>query len=207
MPNLTPFYDTLSWALENTWPMLTLFLVIVIILRLTKAIINKEKLIFYKEFYNLIFILYILLLYYMLLSTEGAVRGINLIPFKEMTRYTIGSKSFMYNVIGNIVLFIPFGYFVSDYLKANKIRHIMIDSILISLSAEIIQYLIGRAFDIDDIILNAVGSLIGFMIYITIIKLKEILPSFLKNNIFYNILATIIIIIIILICSRMWGFI
>lgn len=207
MPNLTPFYDTLSWALENTWPMLTLFLVIVIILRLTKAIINKEKLIFYKEFYNLIFILYILLLYYMLLSTEGAVRGINIIPFKEMTRYTIGSKSFMYNVIGNIVLFIPFGYFVSDYLKANKIRHIMIDSILISLSAEIIQYLIGRAFDIDDIILNAVGALIGFMIYITIMNIKEKLPAFLKNNIFYNILAILIIVIIVLICNRMWGFI
>ena len=122
-----------------------------------------------------------------------------------MTRYNIGSKLFFYNVIGNIVLFIPFGYFVSDYLKAKKIHHILIVSILISLTAETIQYKIGRAFDIDDIILNVLGAIIGFMCYISMRAIKNHLPKFLQNNIFYNIIAIIILIMIIFLFGSIWG--
>lgn len=205
MDNLSPFYETFYWAINNTWPMLTLFTIIMLVLKITKVIINKDHFTFYKEFYNLLFIIYILLLYYLLLSTEKAASGINFIPFKEMTRYNIGSKLFFYNVIGNIVLFIPFGYFVSDYLKAKKIHHILIVSILISLTAETIQYKIGRAFDIDDIILNVLGAIIGFMCYISMRAIKNHLPKFLQNNIFYNIIAIIILIMIIFLFGSIWG--
>lgn len=205
MTNLSPFYETFYWAINNTWPMLTLFGIIMLSLKLTKVIINKDHFTFYKEFYNFLFIIYILLLYYLLLSTEKAASGINLIPFKEMTRYSIGSELFFYNVVGNIVLFIPFGYFVSDYLKAKKIHHILIVSILISLTAETIQYKIGRAFDVDDIILNVIGAILGFMFYISIQAIKNHLPKFLQNNIFYNILAIFVLIIIILLFGSIWG--
>ncbi len=205
MTNLSPFYETFYWAINNTWPMLTLFGIIMLSLKLTKVIINKDHFTFYKEFYNFLFIIYILLLYYLLLSTEKAASGINLIPFKEMTRYSIGSELFFYNVVGNIVLFIPFGYFVSDYLKAKRIHHILIVSILISLTAETIQYKIGRAFDVDDIILNVIGAILGFMFYISIQAIKNHLPKFLQNNIFYNILAIFVLIIIILLFGSIWG--
>ena len=111
--------------------MLTLFIVIMTVLKLSRVFINNDKFVFYKEFYNLLFIIYILLLYYLLLGTENASSGMNFTPFKEITRYSIGSKAFFYNVIGNIVLFIPFGYFVSDYLKAKKTHQILISSIII----------------------------------------------------------------------------
>lgn len=205
MANLSPFYETFYWAISNTWPMLTLFVAIMVVLKITRVVINNDRFVFYKEFYNLLFIIYILLLYYLLLSTEKAASGINLIPFKEMTRYNIGSKLFFYNVIGNIVLFIPFGYFVSDYLKAKKIHHILIDSILISLTAELIQYKIGRAFDVDDIILNVLGAILGFMCYISIRAIKNHLPKFLQNNIFYNLLAILVIIAIIFLFGSIWG--
>lgn len=205
MANLSPFYETFYWAINNTWPMLTLFIVIMVVLKVTRVIINNDHFVFYKEFYNLLFILYILLLYYLLLSTEKAASGINLTPFREMTRYNIGSKLFFYNVIGNIVLFIPFGYFVSDYLKAKKIHHILIVSILISLTAELIQYKIGRAFDVDDIILNVLGAILGFMCYISIRAIKTHLPKFLQNNVFYNFLAILVILIIIFLFGSIWG--
>lgn len=205
MANLSPFYETFYWALSNTWPMLTLFVVIVTVLKLTKVFINNEKFVFYKEFYSLMFIIYILLLYYLLLSTEKAASGVNFIPFKEMTRYSIGSKGFFYNVIGNIVLFMPFGYFVSDYLKAKQTHQILLVSIIISLTAELIQFKIGRAFDVDDIILNVIGAILGFMVYISIRAIKNHLPKFLQNNIFYNILALIVIIIMIFLFGSIWG--
>lgn len=197
MENLSPFFDTLEWVVKNTWPMLTLFIAIICVVRLSATIINHEKFIFYKDFYSLLAIIYFLLLYYLLLSTEKAASGVNLTPFKEMTRYRIGSNLFVYNVIGNIALFIPYGYFISDTLKAKKVTHIFIPALITSLTAEIIQYKIGRAFDVDDVILNVAGAIIGLLIYLSIQKIKDKLPAFLKNNIFYNILAVIVLIIII----------
>lgn len=205
MKNLIPVYDTLYTTLLSTWPMITLFVAIVVILRITRIIINHEKFIFYKEFYNLLFIIYLLLLYYLLLSTENASSGLNLVPFKEITRYQIGTTQFFYNVIGNIVLFLPFGFFVSDFVKAKKTHQILIVSILISLTAELIQFKIGRAFDIDDIILNVTGAILGFLCYKGLRAIKRKLPSILKNNIFYNILAIIILVIIVLVFIKIWG--
>ena len=205
MTGLQPFFETLKNTLATAWPMLTLFVVILSVMKISQIIINKEKIVFYKEFYDLLMIIYILLLYQMLLSTENASSGINLIPFKEITRYSIGSTLFLYNVIGNIALFIPFGFFISNKLKAKKTHQIIIISAVISLTAELIQYKIGRAFDIDDILLNVTGAIIGFMCYTTIQLIKRKLPSFLQNNIFYNILAIIVIAIIFLLFGSMWG--
>lgn len=200
-----PFYETFYNAINNMWPMLSLFVVIMIVLKLTKVFINNDKFIFYKEFYNLLFIIYVLLLYYLLLSTENATSGMNFIPFREMTRYSIGSTAFYYNVIGNIVLFMPFGYFVSDYLKAKKVHQIILVSLIISLTAELIQFKIGRAFDVDDLILNVLGAILGFMCYISVRAIKAHLPNFLKNDFFYNFLAIIVIVIMIILFGNIWG--
>ncbi len=206
MKYLTPFYDTFYNAMASIWPMLLLFVVILIVIRFAKLIINKEKFTFYKDFYTLLFILYMLALYYLLLSTENATAyGSNLVPFKEMTRYSMGSRGFFYNVMGNIALFIPFGFFVSYYIKANKTHQIVLISIITSLTAELIQFKIGRAFDIDDIILNTIGAIIGFLAYLGIKIIKDKLPKKLQSNVFYNILAIFILIIIILVFYFMWG--
>lgn len=207
MTSLKPFFETLRTTLAASWPMLTLFIVILAVMRISQIIINKEKITFYKEFYDLLTIIYVLLLYQMLLSTENASSGINIIPFKEITRYEIGSTLFFYNVIGNIALFIPFGYFMSDKLKAKKTTHIIIISAIISLTAELIQYKIGRAFDIDDVLLNVTGAIIGYFVYTIIQQIKHKLPNALKNNIFYNILAILVILIIIILFGSIWGII
>ena len=99
--------QTVQNAISSTWPMLVIFVVILSTIRLTYLSIHKEKFIFYKEFLNLIFIIYVLLLYQLLTNVEtNTSGGYNLIPFTEITRYEVGSKLFMYNVIGNIVIFI-----------------------------------------------------------------------------------------------------
>ena len=207
MTSLKPFFETLRTTLVASWPMLTLFIVILAVMRISHIIINKEKITFYKEFYDLLTTIYVLLLYQMLLSTENASSGINIIPFREITRYEIGSTLFFYNVIGNIALFIPFGYFMSDKLKAKKTTHIIIISTIISLTAELIQYKIGRAFDIDDVLLNVTGAIIGYFGYTIIQQIKHKLPNVLQNNIFYNILAILVILIIIILFGSIWGII
>lgn len=206
MQNISPFYETLYETLMKTWPMITLFVIILISVKISHMVINHEKMIFYKDLYMLLAIVYFLLLYYLLLSMEnGATSGVNFIPFREILRFKFGSRMFMYNVVGNIVLFIPFGYFISDALKAKKISHILVVSFIVSLTAEIIQSQIGRAFDVDDILLNVIGSIVGFMIYISIQAIKNHLPHVLQNNIFYNIIAILVLLFIIVLFGSIWG--
>lgn len=194
-------------VLYDSWPMLTIFVVVLSSVRLLHMIDNNEKIVFYEEFLNLLFLLYALIIYRLLTNTEGATSGINLIPFKEILRYDLHSELFYYNVIGNIVLFIPFGFFVSRYVNAKKASHILITSAIISLTIEIVQYKIGRAFDIDDVLLNVVGSIFGFLIFIAFSAIKNHLPKFLKRDAFYNFICIIIIIVIIFYLSRIldWG--
>lgn len=198
--------DAISNVLYDSWPMLTIFIVVLACVRILYMIDNNEKLVFYEEFLNLFFIIYALVLYRILTNTEGATSGLNLIPFKEILRYKFNSELFYYNVIGNIVIFIPFGYFVSRHVNAKKASHILIATAIISFTVETIQYRIGRAFDIDDILLNVVGSLAGFLLYIALTAIHNHLPKFLQKNAFYNILCIIVIILIIFYLGRILNF-
>lgn len=185
--------NTFKEALLNVWPMLVIFLVVIVAIRISYLKINNEKFIFYKEFANLIFIIYALLLYELLTSAElNTSGGLNIVPFTEIFRYKIGSSLFVYNVIGNILVFVPFGYFVSSYVKASKISHILIISLVTSLTVEVVQLQIGRSFDIDDIILNVVGSIIGFFLFIGLSAIKKHLPKIFQKDILYNILCIVL---------------
>ena len=198
--------QTVQNAISSTWPMLVIFVVILSTIRLTYLSIHKEKFIFYKEFLNLIFIIYVLLLYQLLTNVEtNTSGGYNLIPFTEITRYEVGSKLFMYNVIGNIVIFIPFGYFVSGYIKASKWSHILAVSVISSLTVEVVQLQIGRSFDIDDIILNVCGAIIGFLLYIGLCAIKKHLPKFLQRDFVYNIVCIVLTILIVLYFLKIMG--
>ena len=197
--------DILKTSIDEMWPMLTIFLVVIAVVRVAAIKNNNEKLVFYKEFSNLLFIIYILLLYELLTRAElNTVRGYNLVPFSEMFRYEIGSTSFYLNVVGNIVIFIPFGYLISTYIKPKRILSILIVSVISSATVEFVQLCIGRSFDVDDIILNSLGAIIGFLIYIGLGAIKKHLPGIFKKDIIYNILCFIILIIMVLyLLSRM----
>ena len=160
---------------------------------------------FYIEFSNLLFIIYILLLYELLTRSElNTVRGYNLVPFTEIFRYEIGSQAFLMNVVGNIVIFIPFGYLISTYIKPKRILTILIVSVITSATVESVQLCIGRSFDIDDIILNSLGAIIGFLLYVALNAIKKYLPGIFAKDIIYNILCLIILAIMVLyLLSRM----
>lgn len=149
-----------------TWPMILLTCIVLIIFRITYIIKNKVKINLYHELLMLLFIIYILSMFQIVTSQDvSGEHGINVTLFRELTRYKLGSRLFYRNIIGNIVLFAPFGYFSTAYLKLNKKREILLLTFIISLVIEFIQLNIGRAFDVDDIILNLVGGLIGYFIY------------------------------------------
>ncbi len=193
-------------TLKEIWPMLIIFLVVIASIRFTSIKVNNEKFLFYKEFLNIVFILYAMLLFQLLTDTElNITSGINLVPFTEIMRYEVGTQAFKMNVIGNILIFIPFGYFVSSYVKASKINHILFVSALTSFTVEFIQHYIGRSFDIDDIILNVLGSIIGFLLYIALNAIEKHLPRFFRSTTFYNIVCIVMLLVFVVYFTRLIG--
>ena len=194
---ITPFDDTIKTFMTLTWPMVVICVMTFASIRITYLIKNKQEFIFYKEIFYLFFLMYILCLFQIVTfeDTSTLVSGNNFEPFKEILRYQLGSRLFFKNVIGNVVLFIPYGIFASMYTKIEKPHHALGLIFFASATVEITQLLIGRVFDIDDIILNVIGGMIGFLIYITIKKIGDSLPKVFRSNIFLNILSVLLVII------------
>lgn len=195
------FYTLLS----DIWPIFLIFAVAIISIRISYIAENHEKFVLYKEFFSFVFIIYILLLFELVTNTDVQGYSNNFIPFREILRYDIGSKYFIWNVIGNVLLFTPYGFAISLYLKTKKSLRPFIICFITSLTIESVQMFIGRSFDIDDIILNCIGGLLGFLLYRLFVITKEHLPKFLRSETFYNILTVLIIVIIIFYCISFGG--
>ncbi|WP_347708025.1 VanZ family protein [Clostridium sp. D43t1_170807_H7] len=110
-------------------------------------------------------------------------KGINYIPFVEtikMFRNDFADIHIaLYNVIGNILLFIPLGFCIPLFFnKKNKLSKVILYGFTASLIIEVLQLFTPyNITDIDDIIFNTFGTVIGFIIF-------NIIYTILKN---YNI--------------------
>jgi len=197
-------WRVVNQTIDSMWPMLTIFLVVLVSCRIAYLTQHREKVHYYEEFIKLFFVIYILILYGLLTNTEiNQSGGMNLVPFTEIFRYEVGSELFIFNVLGNILIFVPFGYFISHFIKAKKIWPILFVSLITSATVEFVQLQIGRSFDIDDIILNIIGATIGFLVHVGLTAIKKHLPAFMQKDFIYNLICFIIIgIIVLTILSR-----
>jgi len=193
-------------VLIKSWPTLAVLLSIVIILRATIFFKGENrKLVLHEEIFNLLFITYLLLLFQLVTSQDiSAYNSTNLMPFREILRYDFGTSSFNKQVLGNIILFVPFGYFVTSYCNIKNLGTITFVSLLTSLVIEGVQHFIGRSFDVDDILLNVVGGIIGFLIYISLNAIRNHLPKFLRRDWFLNILSILVLVLIVLYLIRVF---
>ena len=198
---------TLQNALEENWPMILIFTVFVVTIRITYLLVHREKFVFYRELFMFTAFLYALLLFYVVTFQDVNYGTNNFIPFKEILRYEFGSPVFIKNILGNIILFIPFGYFVSHLLKTKNILPIMFVSIITSTVIEFTQLKIGRTFDIDDIFLNLIGGMIGYLMFFIIDKLEHKFPDTFNTILFKNIVTIVLLVITIIIYvnSDLWG--
>lgn len=98
-------------------------------------------------------------------------RSVNLVPFYSIKEYIFSSsdtirKFALGNVVGNIVAFIPLGTYFTLFKNNKRVITNLISIFIVSLFIEIIQGLLGiGASDIDDIILNCLGGLVGILGY------------------------------------------
>ena len=180
---IKPLSNTIQQVINFTWPMVIISVVIMVSFRISYLIANKQKFVLYKELLMLIFGVYILCLFQVVtFQDDTSWASNNFIPFQEILRYDITSRLFIKNVLGNMIMFLPFGFFVSYYLKVEKIHLPIILTLIASVSIELVQLAIGRVFDVDDIILNMLGGIIGYFIYDLLRIIGSGLPKFCKSE-------------------------
>lgn len=99
---------------------------------------------------------------------------INLIPLVNLLDYP-ETREILINVIGNTAMFVPLGIvWPSVYKELNTHRRVLAAGIGFSLFIEILQLLFhDRVSDIDDLLLNSLGFIIGYLIYLGAMSLKN----------------------------------
>ena len=124
------------------------------------------------------FLLYLILLSYFLFFSEGMGRTAeleyryNLTLFREIKRFIynvniLGWKAVIVNVIGNVVAFMPFGYFIPRISKTHiGVFSVVLFSFEFSMLAEFLQLITKLGcFDVDDLLMNTIGGLLGYICY------------------------------------------
>lgn len=126
-----------------------------------------------------LFIGYLVLLVYFLFFAESMGRtqiqnqySYNLELFKEIRRFwlyrrQLGVQAVVLNLFGNVAAFIPCGFFLPIISRrSRRWYNTVLLSFLFSLTVEIIQ-LAGKvgSFDVDDLLLNTLGGMLGFVLY------------------------------------------
>ncbi len=105
---------------------------------------------------------------------------VNLVPFKTIKRFfnafgRINSRYLIYNLLGNLICLMPLSLLLPKIYKVqNKFFIFTITILLTTLAIEVTQLITCTGFfDIDDIILNASGALIAYLI----LKIKPLARS------------------------------
>ena len=142
-----------------------------------RNVVKNKRRMFY-ILHSIAFIIYLINLTYQLFLNPAlrhvkVISSVNISPLKTIflyyttyTRHTLPIKNIILNMIGNVMLFMPFGYFVYVLFKPMRsFQPYFFFFLFMIVGVEVIQYIwkVGSA-DIDDIILNMSGVLILYIV-------------------------------------------
>ncbi len=149
----------------------------------------------------ILFLVYLALLFYFLFFAEWYDRAparhtgysANLMPFREIGRYwharaRLPGRVVFLNLLGNVIGFLPFGFFLPVIDRRLMRRGVLVILLgaLLSLCVELIQLItLTGSFDVDDILLNTLGTALGYLLFRilnTLIRRADILGEKNKNG-------------------------
>ncbi|GKX67013.1 VanZ family protein [Inconstantimicrobium mannanitabidum] len=159
-------------------------LLILEVIRYKKSKEKESKFLNYREIGIIIFSLYIISLVavtqFPFRTTITNYMDVNIVPvfntIKDMSNIPSNMESFMIrfwiiNIVGNLVLLMPLSILVPMlFKKFRSMKKTIILCFLVSVSIEFLQFLSmfcgnRRSVDIDDVILNTLGAVLGFFIF------------------------------------------
>ena len=144
---------------------------------------------------NILFVLYIIFIIYFLIFSDWYGRTgemqeyhYNLVLFKEIKRFweyrdQVGMFAMFTNLFGNVIIFMPFGFFMPMASKYRSLFSTVFYSFGLSLCVETFQLVtkVG-SFDVDDLLLNTIGGLAGYILFIICAAIRRRHVYKKKNN-------------------------
>lgn len=138
---------------------------------------------------KILFILYVVFIIYFLIFSDWYGRTgemqeyhYNLVLFREIKRFweyrnQVGFFAMFTNLFGNVIIFVPFGFFMPMASKYRSFLTTMFSSFGLSLCVETFQLVtkVG-SFDVDDLLLNTIGGVAGYLVFVisTVIRRKHV---------------------------------
>jgi len=93
----------------------------------------------------------------------------NLVPFKTIWAYLHGEKGLMIgsiNLIGNIILLLPVGLLIPLVFRGMTSKKMVLPGAFAGFAIEGLQLVLRLGiFDIDDVILNGLGVMVGYWVF------------------------------------------
>ena len=112
---------------------------------------------------------------------EGAA---NFLPFKTILPYLLGENGLMIggiNLVGNIVLLVPIGFLVPFIYRNMSWKKTFALAVAAGFAIEGMQAILRVGiFDIDDLILNGLGVMVGYWAFTILAKMVSSMKS--KNT-------------------------
>jgi glycopeptide antibiotics resistance protein len=105
----------------------------------------------------------------------GAPR--NFVPFRSIEHdVKAGGSEFVVNFLGNVAAFVPMGWLLPSLLGRRRLAlRVAGLSLALSLLVEVLQGISGqRVADIDDVILNTLGGLVGYGLWLVAERLSSV---------------------------------
>ena len=127
---------------------------------------------------KVLFILYVgFIVWFLIFSDWYGRTGVmqeyhyNLELFREIRRFwdyreQVGYFAMVTNLLGNVLIFVPFGFFLPMASRYRSFFSTLYASFGLSLCVEVFQFVtkVG-SFDVDDLLLNTIGGVVGYIIF------------------------------------------
>ncbi len=138
---------------------------------------------------RIFFYLYVIIIFYFVLLSERYGRGsgyqtshVNLVLFKEIHRFwkyrhLLSTEAVITNLFGNVFAFSPFGFMLPIVTEKRKgfIRAVC-STFIFSLIIETSQLILKvGVFDVDDLLMNTIGGLIGYVVYRILLEFYQLI--------------------------------
>lgn len=149
----------------------------VLVCSAARLVDRKKKLQRFEEFFKVaslvFFVIYILslvaLLFFGSANRGYEYRSVNLIPFKTiemyLTAHSLSDSVKILNLAGNILIFTPLGFYLSVFSHRIHLVFRILILLFVPVLVEVLQYVFKTgASDIDDVILNFLGGLLGIFV-------------------------------------------
>lgn len=109
------------------------------------------------------------------LGTFFSLGEINLVPaiVKILSGELVLGSWVKEMLVGNVLMFVPLGFFLPFITRKITLKNISLISVAVLLVVEVFQLVLERSFDVDDLICNFVGIIVGYLIAFALKSIRK----------------------------------